>query len=71
MSSSVPFIVYSVVAGSAFAYALLWAIAQWLKADKESRAIEEGVRRRADALRAAGCVNPSPGCCRELEEAAT
>jgi phosphate/sulfate permease len=41
------FWIYTGIAGSVFAYALLWTIAQWLKADREVEEVEkEMVARR-------------------------
>lgn len=63
--SGVGFFLYTIVSGTLFAYGLLWVIAAWLKADGETAAIENKVREALEQLKAAGCFNPSPGCCPE------
>lgn len=40
------FWIYTVIAGSVFAYALLWTIAQWLKADSEVEEVEKEMAAR-------------------------
>ncbi len=37
----VGFWLYTIIAGTVFAYALLWTIAQWLKADREVEKLEK------------------------------
>ncbi len=39
----VAFWLYTIIAGTVFAYALLWTIAQWLKADREVEELEKEV----------------------------
>lgn len=40
------FWIYTGIAGSVFAYALLWTIAQWLKADIEVEEVEKEMAAR-------------------------
>ncbi len=39
----VGFWLYTIIAGTVFAYALLWTIAQWLKADREVEELEREI----------------------------
>jgi flagellar motor component MotA len=39
----VAFWLYTIIAGTVFAYALLWTIAQWLKADREVEELEREI----------------------------
>jgi hypothetical protein len=63
------FFVYTIVAGSLFAYALLWVMAMWLKAGEEEQAIRRKLHETLERPKAAGCVDPRPGCCPEYAEA--
>jgi hypothetical protein len=39
----VAFWLYTIIAGTVFAYALLWTVAQWLKADREVEELEREI----------------------------
>lgn len=51
--SVVAFWLYTLVAGTAFVVALLWVIAQWMKADQETTRTDETEEERADHPKAA------------------
>ncbi|MFQ5803436.1 MAG: hypothetical protein ACE5JQ_11135 [Candidatus Methylomirabilales bacterium] len=54
----VAFWLYTIIAGAVFAYALLWAVAQWLKADKEVEEVEKEIAARQVQERSAVQVKP-------------
>lgn len=60
--STVEFFIYTIIAGSLFAYVLLWVIASWLKADEEVEEAEKSLEQLKKKLDEAGCEEPAPGC---------
>ncbi len=55
------FWLYTSIAGTVFAYALLWTIAQWLKADREVEEVEKEMVARQVQERSAEIGSPPPG----------
>lgn len=54
----VAFWLYTIIAGTVFAYALLWTIAQWLKADEEVEEREKEIIARRAQERSAPRTEP-------------
>ena len=65
--TTVSFIISTLLAGFVFGLALLWVLAEWLKADDEAEVREKDVQASLDKLEAAGCSEPQAGCCAEYD----